>query len=343
MIEAVFSTEHLPEEDRFDFWRELMAHTHVPLELSSEFSADFHAEQRIIGLGDVQVWPATFQPLVFRRTPKLIRQSDPEVYSLSLLLRGKGGAASWGGQQAVLDPFDFHTSDSSRPCEIRACGDRITMVGVEVPKALLPVPRDKADQVIGRPMSGRAGVGALFAQFLIQLAHDTDSYGSSDRSRLETVAVDLLSVLFSNAVDAVDALPSETQQRALVLRIKAFVHQHLGDPELTPGVVAAAHHISLRSLHRLFQGQGTTVAGFIRHQRLKRARGDLADPAFKDRPIHAVAARWGFPRAAEFTRAFRNAYGTSPREYRNAVQRGAVAAAGPGMPRGAVAATSGRG
>jgi AraC-like DNA-binding protein len=32
--------------------------------------------------------------------------------------------------------------------------------------------------------------------------------------------------------------------------------------------------------------------------------------------VHAVAARWGFPRAAEFTRAFRSAYGVPPGELR---------------------------
>jgi AraC-like DNA-binding protein len=33
-------------------------------------------------------------------------------------------------------------------------------------------------------------------------------------------------------------------------------------------------------------------------------------------PVHTVAARWGFPRAAEFTRAFRTAHGVPPSELR---------------------------
>ncbi|MFF7753489.1 hypothetical protein ACFZCP_30630 [Streptomyces sp. NPDC007971] len=36
------------------------------------------------------MWSAEFQPLVFRRTPKLIRQSDPEAYHLSFVVRGTG-------------------------------------------------------------------------------------------------------------------------------------------------------------------------------------------------------------------------------------------------------------
>ena len=53
----------------------------------------------------------------------------------------------------------------------------------------------------------------------------------------------------------------ETHRRALLTRIQAFIQQRLGDPELSPGVIAAAHHISLRYLRKLFQEQGTTVAG----------------------------------------------------------------------------------
>ena len=47
----------------------------------------------------------------------------------------------------------------------------------------------------------------------------------------------------------------------------AFIQQHLDDPGLSPAEIAAAHHISLRLLHKLFQEQGETVAGWIRARR----------------------------------------------------------------------------
>jgi AraC-like DNA-binding protein len=83
-------------------------------------------------------------------------------------------------------------------------------------------------------------------------------------------------------------------------------------------VIAAAHHISLSYLHRIFQqrSQGETVAAWIRNRRLEGARRDLADPSLHGTPIHAIAARWGFPRASDFTRAFRAIHGQSPREFR---------------------------
>ena len=108
----------------------------------------------------------------------------------------------------------------------------------------------------------------------------------------------------------------ETHRRALLTRIQAFIQQRLGDPELSPGVIAAAHHISLRYLHKLFQEQGTTVAGWIRQRRLEACRRDLADPALASRPVAAIAARWGYPNASHFGQVFRTAHGMPPQEYR---------------------------
>ena len=101
-----------------------------------------------------------------------------------------------------------------------------------------------------------------------------------------------------------------------LLRIHAFIEQHLGDADLTPGLVAAAHYISVRYLYRLFDTQGTTVASWIRQRRLERCRRDLADPALDALPVSAIAARWGLPDAAHFSRLFRRTYGQPPAEYR---------------------------
>jgi AraC-like DNA-binding protein len=111
-------------------------------------------------------------------------------------------------------------------------------------------------------------------------------------------------------------LQIESRERTLLLRIHAFIEQNLGETDLSPGIVAAAHHVSVRHLHRLFEAQDTTVAAWIRRRRLERCRRDLADPAFIAVPVSAVAGRWGMPDSAHFSRLFRRAYGLPPAEYR---------------------------
>lgn len=317
MIETVFDSATLPSADRFDHWCELMARTHAPMDMSSDHAFGFQAHQRMLRLGPVRVWPTTFQPMVFRRTPKLIRSSDPEIYHLSLLLRGRAQIA-WEDHEAAFGPDDFHTSDSSRPYRIRAgTGGPITSVGVEIPKALLPLPRHRGDRVIGKPLSARDGHGALLAGFLTRLTAETGSYRACDGPRLGAVLIDLVAAYFAHVLDADRVLAPETRRRTLLLTLQAFIHRNLHDSSLDPRGVAAAHHISVSYLHRLFQAEGTTVAAWIRQRRLQRAHRDLADPALAAVPIHRIAARCGFAHAASFSRTFRTSYGVSPRDHRH--------------------------
>ncbi|MFE1769808.1 helix-turn-helix domain-containing protein [Streptomyces sp. NPDC059008] len=309
----VFRSEDVPAADRFDYWVELLGRSHAPMELRSDCADDFRASQRVLDLGAVTVWSAAFAPQVFRRMPKMIRQSDPETYSLSLVLSGTG-AGVWRHRETAYKSQDLFITSTSLPSEIHSTG--VATVAVEVPKALLPLPRDMAARVVGAPVSAQEGMGALLAQFLTQLTADTAAYQPSDGPRLGTVVTDLVAALFAHTLEAADFLPPETHQRMLTLRIKSFIREHLHDPQLTPTTIAAAHYISTSYLHCLFRDEDTTVAAWIRRLRLEAARRDLADPALHAVPIHAIATRWGFPRAADFTRAFRTAYGLPPRDHR---------------------------
>jgi AraC-like DNA-binding protein len=321
MIGTLFKSTDVPVTDRFDYWRELMGRTIAPSEVISDHFADYRAEQRFLELGPVVVWPTVFAPTRFRRNPKLIRQHDPEQYQLSLI-RGGRISLEHAGRTNTYSTGDLWVCDTSRPCDVRSLGTErghvITAVGVQLPKALLPVSPDRVEALLSRPLSAREGTGALVADFLVGLDRQADFLPPSATSRLGTILLDLLSVWFAEPLDAEAALSPETRGQVMRLRVQEFIRQNLHDPGLTPPLIAAAHHISLSYLHRLFQQQtqGETVAAWIRGRRLEGAHRDLADPMLRATPIHAIATRWGFPRASDFTRAFRAAYGLSPTEHR---------------------------
>jgi AraC-like DNA-binding protein len=173
------------------------------------------------------------------------------------------------------------------------------------------------DRLLLAPLPGRDGVGGLLSGFLAHLASDPSPYDPADNHRLGIVLHELLTAWLAHHIGAEKQTPVETRQRVQFLQIQSFVLSHLSDPDLAPSVIAAAHHMSLRSLHRLFRAEGSTVAAFIRRQRLTRAARDLTDPALATRPVYAIAARYGFPRPADFTRAFRAEYGLTPIDYRH--------------------------
>ncbi|WP_030572539.1 AraC-like ligand-binding domain-containing protein [Streptomyces aureocirculatus] len=320
LADTLLHTADLPAADRFDRWRDHLSQTYVPTELTCEDTTDFTAAQRLIGFGAVQLLTVAHPALTLRRTPELIRRSDPGLLHLSLPHSGTVDVTSPHGTYRHR-PGDVVVQDTSHPARMTATPDagpgQATGTCVFVPKELLPLPAgDITEAFAGRRLSHRSGPGALLGTFLGQLLADTASFSPSDAPRLERVFVDLVTALLCHALDTDSAVARDVRHRTLVLRVKDHLSRHLHDPGLSPGAVAAAHHISLSHLHRLFRGEETTVAAWIRARRLERVRRDLADPALGALPIHAVAARWGLVRPADFSRAFRAAYGMPPRDFR---------------------------
>ncbi|MET8573149.1 helix-turn-helix domain-containing protein [Streptomyces sp. NPDC004783] len=303
--------------ERFGSWHDMTASALIPSVVRSDHEADFRASMRVLDLGGVQVSALAYPSLETRRTTKLIRRSDPESYQLMLNLCGSHRILQ-GGRDTTSGPGEVMFFDTSRPWQgwAAAGADTVKGVMVQFPRALLPLPANKVDRLTAVRLPGHEGMGALLSGYLTQLVAGATTYTAADGARLATCTLDLLTAFLAHHLDAAASAPPQTRHRALLMKIHAFIQQHLGDPDLSPGAIAVAHHISLRSLHRLFQDQDTTVAGWIRTRRLERCRRDLADPLLGSRPVRVIAARWGFTDPAHFSRAFRAAYGHNPQDYR---------------------------
>ncbi|MCI4043581.1 helix-turn-helix domain-containing protein [Streptomyces sp. TRM75563] len=320
LTEGRFRTDALPRSDRFARWQQCMTDVVAPMEITSPYADDFWADHRLLRVEDTLLWPTCLHASRYRRTPRLIRQSDPGLLHMTLVLPGSGTVlVEQGGLRSAVGPYDLYVLDLSRPSDVGTDDELIVGVGVDFPRSLLPLPMSTSlDELLGRRLSGRHGFGALFSQFVTHLVDQSDSYGPADGPRLNRVLLDLAAGLLAGGLDQETALSPETRTSNLVLTIRTFIGRNLHDPRLTPAAVAAAHHISTRHLHRLFQQEGTTVAALIRSRRLERARRDLADPALVHTPLHTIAARCGFGAPAHFSRVFRAAHGMSPSDYRDA-------------------------
>ncbi|QOV47393.1 helix-turn-helix domain-containing protein [Streptomyces chromofuscus] len=323
MLVTDFRTADLPVAERFGSWHDMTAKALIPNVIRSDHEADFRARARVLQLGDLQVSALAYPALETRRSTQLIRRSDPDGYQMMLSLRG-GHRILQAGRDSVCGAGDMMLYDTSRPWHGWTAddSDRVKGVMVAFPRALLPLPADELDRLTAVPLPGREGLGAVLSGYLVQLTAGAAAYTPADDSRLAACTLDLLTAYLAHYLDADASVPPSARHKAQLLQIRAFVQRHLDDPDLSPGAIAAAHHMSLRSLHRLFQQEGLTVAGWIRGRRLESCRRDLADPLLRSRSVRAIAARWGFSDPAHFSRAFRAAYGMSPGEYRHLVPTG---------------------
>ncbi|MFI0875027.1 helix-turn-helix domain-containing protein [Streptomyces parvus] len=313
-----FRTDTMPRGDRFAYWHQYMADVVAPMEISSPHAADFRAEYRLLRIEDAALWPTQAPASRYRRTPRLIRQSDPGLLHMTLVQPGSGPVqVEQDRAHSAVPPHDVYFIDTSKPCEVATVDAPIRGIGLDLPRSQLPLPPSTSlDGVVGRRLSGRHGFGALISQVLLHLVDQAEAHGPADGPRLYRVLLDLTAGLLAEGLDQEPALSPEARSRNLVLAVRSFIGGSLHDPRLTPAAVAAAHHISTRHLHRLFQQEGTTVAALIRNRRLERARRELADPGLADTPVHVIAARCGFGSPAHFSRVFRAAHGMSPSDYR---------------------------
>ncbi|MFC4530101.1 helix-turn-helix domain-containing protein [Sphaerisporangium dianthi] len=319
----IYQTAHLPVPERFELLREHMSRVVGTVEIISADPPRFRLRSRVLTMGAVRVSSlAVTSSCGLRRTPAMIRRSDPEMFQLVLPVRGDA-AVTQEHRCAKLRPYELAFYDTSRPYQVATVSEGETRgFLMEFPRALIPLPPKKIERLTVTTLPGHEGVGALLSDFLARLTTGPGQYGTCTLARLGTTLTDLVTSLLAAHLDARPAVPPDVHQRTLLLTVHAFIQRHLADERLSPAMVAAAHGISLRHLHRLFEQEDATVAGWIRAQRLERCRRDLADPALCDRTVHSVAARWGFATPPHFTRAFQSAYGMPPSAYRRlALQR----------------------
>jgi AraC-like DNA-binding protein len=312
-------TEDLPAEDRFEWWFEQVSKDTAPTVVSSPHAGDFRAAVTLADLGPVRLTVLTYPETRSVRTAALIRRSDPERHGLFLTTQ----SALWISQRdrcTRVGTGDLSLFDTSQPYDFQALpgADPGKALMLHFPKTALPVRPERLQCLLAGRLPTDTGMNAIFARYLISVASalEQGEVSEPETGRLGEVALDLATAVLAARVGAQDRLPPETRQQILVSRIEAFIERNLGDPGLTPAVIAAHHHVSLGHLHRIFQPRELTVAAWIRHQRLECCRADLTDPRLRGMPVHAIGARWGFRSPTDFSRAFRAAHGIPPGDYR---------------------------
>jgi AraC-like DNA-binding protein len=313
-MSVTFRATDQPVRARREYWQHVAATALGRLELWGDGQLDDRDRMVVGQAGAVRVGTLDVSgPGGADRTSRHLNSADPDLCKVDLVAEGTGVVVQ-DGREARLRRGDMTLVDLTRPAFWRMSAARI--VAVVFPRSLLPMSPDEVGRLTAVEIRGDRGAGALVSSLTGELAAHVDDVTPADAARLGTAVLDVLSVALAARLGPDQAVPADTRQRVLLHRIHAFVDERLGDPDLCPATIAAAHNISLRYLHKLFAQEGQTVAGWIRRRRLERCRRDLRDPALRDRPVSAIAARWGITSPAQFSRLFRATYDVTPVMYR---------------------------
>jgi AraC-like DNA-binding protein len=168
-------------------------------------------------------------------------------------------------------------------------------------------------QVVGSADSAEVRLLMAHAGLVAESVHDLTSAGvRGARDALLELAKGVLRREFD-----------DTEPRlapALARAAMGIADGRLADPDLSPTTLARELNVSVRTLHRAFTTAEESVAAYIRHRRLERARLELAAP-LGQLDVSEVAARWQFADSSHFIRAFKRRYGETPAQFARSVSK----------------------
>jgi len=299
-----FDTRQVPAKSRPAYWEHSAAVSGLPpLRGRHDQDGRFSARLTTGTLGAITIAEASIPAGECWRTPTMGRQFAEDTYQLQVIVGGEV-LAEQRGRQTRLRADDAILVDPTQP--IRFINTPATSVSIVFPRRSLRLTPDHLITSVGVRIPGDRGAGALLSSLARGLVRTLDDLSPDGSLRVGGALLDVLGVAL--AARTGEAPP----HAALIQTIYAFIDANLPDRRLSPASIAAAHHISVRQLHKLFEGEPLTVTARIRNSRLENCRRDLSSDARRGRTVASIAASWGMPDPANFSRLFRSAYGMPP-------------------------------
>ncbi|MEV6302961.1 helix-turn-helix domain-containing protein [Actinoplanes sp. NPDC051861] len=315
-MQATLDTTALAPGDRVEAVRDLVWGSVVRVDIAHHLAAPELSVSLALGqCGDVGVCTTRATATTVRRTARLAREDTEPMVFLGLQRTGSSLVVQHG-REALLRPGEFAVYDTASPYTL-LFDDGIDATFFRVPRAALALPDAALRSATAVTIGAGNPLAALTASYLTRLAGDPLIRDGVAAAAVTAPTLELIRAVLTVQLGA-HRLSRAPLEGTLATRVLADIRAHLTDPDLSPAGVAARQHISVRYLHRVLQRSGIRFGSWVRDQRLEGARRDLRSSALTGLTVAAVARRWGFADAAHFSKAFRAAYGMSPREWRSA-------------------------
>lgn len=312
-----FTTNAYPKEQRRDAWRFALQRLSITLEDAPEDVygelIHFRSSQGIDFIrltGTAQAWTIDFT-------------DQPGGFWLALVMDGNARVTTIVDTLDVADGY-LVAGRSESGALLRFPGDHRSLI-VRLPQSLItsrlkaPLPDHP------RPIGAESGAARVFSGMLRALAEAIADITTDHARPIELALPEfLLTSLLDNAPSK--AMGGAAGMRAgLLERIFQTIEMRLSDPNLNYQQIASEHGISPRYLQKLFESTDDSFGHYVKVRRLERCRLDLRSPLHVQKSISDILFQWGFNDSASFSRAFREQYGVSPREYRKGIGEGAPA------------------
>jgi len=253
------------------------------------------------------------------RTPTHVANSPIDTLDLLIPLAGRGGLSIPGrGEIAFGIDSPVPLIDSELP--FRGVAEQhSTGIVLSFPRHELAPGIADPDKVrrLGLPNSGAIALLSGYARTLLGTA---ETLSAGELAAADNHLHDLALLALGGKKDHAHAARERGLRAARLLRIKADLLAHLGDPDISLDWLARRHQISPRYIRDLFALEGTSFTDFLLQARLDKAHQLLAHPDTQ-LSITAIALATGFGDISWFNTAFRRRFGIAPSDLRRPIRR----------------------
>ncbi len=311
-MKTTITTKGVDLAARSRHWHEAIGQAYFPLDLSFRRPEAFDGELSMWQLGEVSLSRLTSDALMYRRLPKHLQVQGPEEFLVTLPAKSELRFTQ-GGREVRANPGAFFIERSHEPYEFSHAEPADLWV-MKLSLAMLGGRVRAPDRFCSLQFDATNGANGLFVDMVHLIPQRYDAMTEEARSMVGRQLADLLALALQSD-ERVLSSGGSTVRMAHLARIESFVRRHIDNPDLGPDEVAAGCGVSVRYLHELLRDTNQTLGSWIRDQRLAAAREDLGNPRDK-RAIGEIAYARGFADQAQFSRAFRQRYGITPKEAR---------------------------
>lgn len=308
-----FRAETMSPEDNAGAWREAVGTLFDVDELGHGEPGPFRADLTSFALGPVLLGTTRASGQRFRRTVDTIARSNVDHIIMQLYVRG--GYEGVAGQRPMrVQPGDICLFDLAQTLDTRATAfENVTMV---IPRPKLASYLPNVEALHGLVIPGTEVAGALIGRHLQALVDVAPSMMQAECEMAVEASIGLITACLRAELQRADQGAGAGSEADRVIRIKQHIEARLGDPGLSGESILRELGLSRSALYRLFAPHGG-VEAYIRGRRLHRAFFDLTAPGARAKD---VAGRWHLGSEASFHRAFKVAYGITPKMARAVAQ-----------------------
>ncbi len=314
MVLESYSTESFSSADKAEHWSRIISETYFPLHLSYREPGSFNGRLERRNTGPVALSRLRSEALQYERVAGQIRRDEAEAYLITIP-RLTPVRFCQLGREVDCGPGGLLVERGDAPYRF-SYEARNDLYVVKIARSALSERLREPDRLCAEVFDARSGMAGLFAE-TVRRAHALPD----DPQAAEVLGrhlVELLALSLDRLADC-DAGVGTVVRAAHLRRAQEAIRCNLDHPDLSPDLVAQLCGVSKRYLHQIFGETDTTLARYIRDQRLLAARDLLQMPG--DLPLADIAYRFGFCDHAQFSRQFRALFGQTPSGYRAIFRR----------------------